>query len=118
MAPGFPLPALGRQMPFHQLADVGERGQGYHCRDFQRPRQLARPVWTGQLEHSSRTHYFPQPADLPVQTPTKFELAINLKTVKGLDLTVPASLLASANGIIECEGSVSALGTKRTLPPL
>jgi putative ABC transport system substrate-binding protein len=36
-----------------------------------------------------------------VQTPTKFELAINLKTAKGLGLTVPASLLASANDIIE-----------------
>ena len=42
-----------------------------------------------------------KPADLPVQTPTKYETALNLKTAKDLGLSVPAGLLVAADEVIE-----------------
>jgi putative tryptophan/tyrosine transport system substrate-binding protein len=42
-----------------------------------------------------------KPADLPVQTPTKYEMVINMKTAKALGLSVPLLLQQRANDVIE-----------------
>jgi putative ABC transport system substrate-binding protein len=83
------LPAI---YPFHRFVSLG--GLIYYGVDpkdqFPRAATYVDRILKGE-----------KPADLPVQAPTRFELAVNLKVAKALGLAVPPTLLASADEVIE-----------------
>jgi putative ABC transport system substrate-binding protein len=83
------LPAV---YPFRQFTEVG--GLLSYGND-QRDNYRRAAVYVDRILRGA------QPAELPVQAPTKFELVINLKTAKALGLTISPSLLARADEVIQ-----------------
>jgi len=85
----YKLPAIYNQRPFVMAGGLISYGPNY-------PDQFRRAA--GYVDRILRGE---KPGDLPVQGPNKYELAVNLKTAKTLGLSVPQSLLARADEVIE-----------------
>src|SRR5262245_16806468 len=101
-----PLTTANRQ----QIADLATKHRlpsDYTYREFAEVGGLMsygpnrRDMYRKTAEYVDKILKGAKPADLPVEQPTKFELVINLKTAKALNLTIPQSLLLRADQVIE-----------------
>jgi putative ABC transport system substrate-binding protein len=99
--------ALGHRAPIILLAARNNVPAVYPLSDFARdggllsygPNQV--DIWRRAATYVDRILRGAKPGDLPVQLPTKYEMAVNLKTAKTLGLTIPPNLLAIADEVIE-----------------
>jgi putative ABC transport system substrate-binding protein len=89
MAARYKLPAVYIQRPFVVADGLISYGPNFEDQ-FRRAADYVDRILKGE-----------KPGDLPVQAPTKYELVINLKTAKALGITVPPTLLARADEVIE-----------------
>jgi putative ABC transport system substrate-binding protein len=89
LAARYRLPAVYGQRFFTKLGGLVSYGEDW-TDNFRRAANYADRILKGE-----------KPSELPVQGPVKFELVINRKTAKALDLTIPSSLLATADEVID-----------------
>ena len=98
---------LGAKRQIAELVAAARLPTVYGTRDFAEAGGLMsygvdrRQISRRAAEYVDKVLKGARPADLPVEQPTKFELVVNLKTAKALDLAVPPTLLALADEVIE-----------------